>query len=171
MERRGDRPDRKLCRGAIAFTLLGGLVLSAVGCARQDAIEAAAVGQAEAPVVTVHTLTSRTRYPHAATPAAAPAETPKPRPRRRRRPRSPRAVTPPPATPAVATEATPPTEKPAAAAGAPETSPKAAAAGKSPEAGPAVPEHVIEPKAPNRDATPTPEAPPKAPPVDGKPDQ
>jgi hypothetical protein len=170
MKRNGDRPDRTLCRGALAFSLLGGLILSAAGCARQEAIEAAAVGQVEAPVVTVHTLTSRTRYPHAATPAATPVEAPKPR-RRRRRPRPPKVITPPPAAPVPAAEATPPAEKPPLDAGAPDATPRAAATGQSPEASPAIPEHVIEPKAPSRGATPAPEAPPKASPVDGKPDQ
>lgn len=160
MKRDGDRRVDIWGHGAAALSLLGVLILSAAGCAPQETIQADAVNVADAPVVTVRTLTSRTRYRHGGAQLVAqvaPAEEVKPR-RRRRRPRPPKPETPPqPSTaspqPASA-EPTPSIEKPIAA-----------------DASPAVPEHVIEPKAPARETTPAPEPAPKAPPTDGKSDQ
>lgn len=162
-----------LCRVVVVLAVLGTVTFNVTGCARQEPAQASDTGgyALEAPVVTVRTLplrVSKSAELAKVNDKPAPATEARPRRRRRSRPR-PQPDTPPAVRPTVAPVST---MSPSADLEAPIASEKPGvdASSKKPDAPAAPPEHVIEPKAPNRDPAPTPAPEPKAPVPDGNTD-
>lgn len=165
VERRRDSPGRwwhrPVVRGVAAISLAA-LLFGAGGCARQEAIQAA--GVADAPVVTVRTLSTPT-HRHGGTVRLVGNEKPGPevkaeepkaeiKPRRRRaRPRKPVQDDPQPA--ATAATGTPKTRAPENTGSDAATSQRPQVPAEHPKItprAPDAPEHVIEPAPPSRPA-------------------